>query len=105
MMQSEIERELRALRSDLDEIVSGAQSQETEWRRLGLISSVSGVLVALAGAGFLIANAMVQRTSTNQNFHDQLVMMGITFIMLNIPLMLLGAALRRRSRPKFGPKR
>ena len=57
MMQSEIERELRALRSDLDEIVSGAQSQETEWRRLGLISSVRGVLVALAGAGFLIANA------------------------------------------------
>jgi hypothetical protein len=105
MMQSEIESELRALRTDLDEIVNGTQSQENEWRRLGRISSVCAVLAGLVGAGFLIANAMIERTSTNQNFHDQLVMMGITFFILNIPLMLLGMALRKRSQPKFELKR
>jgi hypothetical protein len=105
MTQSEIESELRALRSDVDEMVNGAQSREKEWRRLGLISSVSGIVISLIGAGFLIANVMIGRTSTNLNFHDQLVMMGITFIILNIPLMLLGMALRKRSQPKFEPKR
>jgi hypothetical protein len=65
MMQSEIENKIRALRSDLEEIVKGAQSRENEWRRLGLISSVSGILLALVGAGFLIANVVIERTSTN----------------------------------------
>ena len=98
-MQSEIENELRALRSDVEEMVEGAQSRENEWRRLGLISSVSGTLLALVGAGFLVANVIIERTSTNLNFHDQLVMIGITLGLSNIPLMILGMALRKRSRP------
>ena len=105
MMQSEVESELLALRRDVDEIVSGAQSREIEWRRLGLISAVSGIVLSVIGACFLIANVMIERTSTNQNFHDQLVMMGITFAISNIPLMLLGMALRKRSRSKIESKR
>jgi hypothetical protein len=96
MTQSAIENELRALRSDVKEIVDRAQSREDEWRRLGLISMVSGILISLTGAGFLIANVVIARTNTNSGFHDQLVMMGITFLILNIPMMILGLALRKR---------
>ena len=97
MMQSQIENELRALRSKVEEMVDEAKFRENDWRRLGLISSVSGILLAVVGAGFLIANVTIERTSANFNFHDELVMMGITLGLLNIPLMILGAALRKRS--------
>jgi hypothetical protein len=43
MTQSGIENELRALRSDVKEIVDRAQSREDEWRRLGLVSMISGI--------------------------------------------------------------
>jgi hypothetical protein len=96
--QFEIESELRALKSIVEGAVSEGQSRDKAWRRLGLTSSVTGILVACVGAGCFIANVAIGRTSANLNFHDQLVMMGITLVMLNIPLMLLGVALRTTSR-------
>jgi hypothetical protein len=36
-----------------------------EWRRLGLISSVIGILVSIVGALFLIANVAIKRMSSN----------------------------------------
>lgn len=103
MTQSEIESELRALRSIVEGTASERQSRDKEWRRLGLISSVTGILVACVGAGCLIANVALARTAANLNFHDQLVMMGITLVILNIPLMLLGVALRTTLRHKPEP--
>lgn len=103
-MQSEIEDELLALRSAVDRMVNDAQCRENEWRRLSLISSVSGVVLSLIGAGFLIANVMIEGTAANSNFRNQLVMMGVMLVVLNVPLMLLGIALRKRSRPVFKPK-
>jgi hypothetical protein len=102
--QSEIEGELRALRSILEGTISEAQSRDKEWRRLGLISSVAGILVGCVGAGFVIASVAIARTNASPNFHDQLVMMGITLVVLNIPLMLLGLALRTTMRQKSEPK-
>lgn len=104
-MQSEVESELLELRRDIEAIANGAQLREAEWRRLGLISTVSGIVISLIGAGFLVANVMIERTNANQSFHDQLVMMGITFVILNLPLMLLGLALRKGYRPQPVPRR
>lgn len=103
-MQSEIESELLALRSAVDRMVNDTQFRENEWRKLGLISSVFGIILSLIGASFLIANVMIERTDTSSNFHNQLVMMGVMLVVLNIPLMLLGIALRKRSQPISEPK-
>lgn len=100
MTQSEIESELQALRSIVERTVGEGLSRDKEWRRLGLISSVTGILVGCIGAGCMIANVAIGRTSANLNFHDQLVMMGTILVMLNIPLMLLGMALRTTSKQK-----
>jgi len=62
MMQSEVESELLALRRDIDEIANAAQLREAEWRRLGLISTVSGIVISLIGAGFLVANVITDMT-------------------------------------------
>jgi hypothetical protein len=93
MTQAEIERELLALRSEFNVLTERTQVRETEWRRLGLIAKVTGVLASITGAGFMIANVVVERTGSNSNFHDQLVMMGIVFIFLSIPLLIMGQAL------------
>ena len=92
MMQAEIEKELQTLRSELNDLTRRVKSRQTEWRRLGLIAKATSVLASLAGAGFLIANVVVERTGSNSNFHDQLVMMGIVFIFMGIPLMIIGQA-------------
>jgi transcriptional regulator len=94
MTQAEIEKELQTLRSNLNVLTERAQSRETEWRRLGLIARVMSVLCSLTGAGLMIANVTVERTASNANFHDQLVMMGIVFLLLGMPLMIIGQALR-----------
>ena len=65
MTQAEIEKELRALRSELHDLTERAKSRQTEWRRLGLIAKVTSVSASLAGAGFLIANVAVERTGAN----------------------------------------
>ncbi|MBM7486073.1 MULTISPECIES: hypothetical protein [Bradyrhizobium] len=96
MMQSEIETELRALRSELDAHAAGTKARDIEWRRLGLIAKASSILSSLTGLGFIITNLL--RTSPNTNFHDQLVMMSIFFILLAVPLMIIGQALHRPAR-------
>ena len=85
MTPTEIEKELHALKSGIDALTERAQSRETEWRRLGLIARVMSVLCSLTGAGLMIANVMVEKTGSNSNFHNQLVMMGIVFLFLGMP--------------------
>jgi hypothetical protein len=97
MTKAEIENELRALRSELDGVIERGHVRETEWRRLGLIAKVVGILASIGGAGFMIANVVVEKTGSNSTLHDQLIMMGIVFIMLSIPLMIMGQALRNAS--------
>jgi hypothetical protein len=96
--QSEIETELRALRSELDAHAARAKARDIEWRRLGLIAKAISILSSLAGLGFIIANLAASRTPSNTNFHDQLVMMSIFFILLAVPLMIIGQALHRSVR-------
>ncbi len=94
MTHAEIETELLSLRSDLAWMVTNAKSRENEWRRLSLIAMATSILASVTGAGFMIANVVIERTGSNSNFHDQLVMMGIIFICLGVPLMIVGQALR-----------
>lgn len=100
MIDPEVQSELFALRTLVEQSAANALGREKEWRRLARISSCCAILSALVGAGFIIANAAIEKTSTNLVFHDQLVMMGITLMVLNIPLMLLGSALRSGSKQK-----
>lgn len=95
MTQAEIETELLALRSELNEQVTRAKSRDIEWRRLGLIAKISSILASLTGLGFTISNLMIPKTPSNSNFHDQLVMMGIFLILLSVPLMIIGQALHK----------
>ncbi|MGY4300450.1 hypothetical protein ACVWXN_008545 [Bradyrhizobium sp. i1.4.4] len=95
MTQAEIETELLALRSELNEQATRAKSREIEWRRLGLVAKGSSVLASLTGLGFIISNLMISKTPSNGNFHDQLVMMSIFMILLAVPLMLIGQALHK----------
>jgi hypothetical protein len=95
MTQAEIETELLALRSELNEQATRAKSREVEWRRLGLIAKGSSILASLTGLGFIISNLMIAKTPSNANFHDQLVMMSIFMILLAVPLMLIGQALHK----------
>jgi hypothetical protein len=95
MTHAEIETELLALRSELNEQATRAKSREIEWRRLGLIAKGSGILASLTGLGFIISNLMISKTPSNGNFHDQLVMMSIFMILLAVPLMLIGQALHK----------
>ena len=92
MTQAEIEAELQALSSQLKQVVEQQRSRETEWRRLGLIAKISGIISSLTGACFIVGNLLFTTGSTN--FHDQMTMMGTLFIVLSTPLMLLGQALR-----------
>jgi hypothetical protein len=76
MTQAEMETELLALRSELNEQVTRAKSREIEWCRLGLIAKGSSILASLTGLGFMITNLVIPKTPTNSNLHDQLVMMA-----------------------------
>jgi hypothetical protein len=96
MTQAEIEAELQAVSSQLKQMVDQDQSRETEWRRLGLLAKISGVISSLTGAGFTVGNRLFP--AENANFHDQMTMMGIMFIVVSTPLILLGQALRRGPR-------
>ncbi|MGY4354616.1 hypothetical protein ACVW0J_001109 [Bradyrhizobium sp. i1.7.7] len=51
MTQAEIETELLALRSELNEQATRAKSREIEWRRLGLVAKGSSVLASLNRPG------------------------------------------------------
>ncbi|MBR0995558.1 hypothetical protein JQ580_33110 [Bradyrhizobium japonicum] len=95
MTQTEMEAELLALRSELNTQAVRTEARDIEWRRLGLIAKASSILSSLAGLGFIITNLMVSRTPASANFQDQLVMMSILFIMLAVPLMIIGQALHR----------
>ena len=95
MTYAEMEAELLALRAELDAQAARATARDTEWRRLGLIAKASSILSSLAGLGFIITNLMVSRTPPDTNFHDQLVIMSIFFILLAVPLMIIGQALHR----------
>ncbi|TFW52007.1 hypothetical protein CT676_42945 [Bradyrhizobium sp. MOS001] len=98
MMDTEVQAELLALRTLVEQSATNALRREREWRRVGRISSASGMLSSLVGLGFIITNIAIEKTNTNLIFHDQLIMMGITLMVLNIPLMLLGSAMRSGSK-------
>lgn len=104
MTQSEIEAELRALGSMLKQKVEQDQCRETEWRRLGLLAKISGVICSLTGAGFIVANLLLDTRNASANFHDQMTMMGIVFVVVSTPLILLGQALHRGGRASFAIK-
>lgn len=97
MTQAEIETELRALRAELEAQASRDQSREVEWRRLGHIAKASSILASLAGLGFIITKAMTT-TPSNALFQDQLAMMSVFFILLAVPLMIIGQALHKSPR-------
>ena len=99
MTQAEIEAELQAVGSQLKQMVEQQQSRETEWRRLGLIARISGVVSSLVGACFIVGNLLLASGSTN--FHAQMITMGILFMVVSTPLMLLGQALHRGGRSSF----
>ncbi|MCK1288958.1 hypothetical protein IVB41_34195 [Bradyrhizobium sp. 44] len=65
MTPAEMETELRALRSELDAQVDGTKARHIEWRRLGLIAKLSGLLSSFAGLGFIITNLVVPRAPAN----------------------------------------
>src|SRR3954447_10107350 len=98
MTHAEIETELLALRSELNEQVARAKSREIEWRRLGLIAKGSSILASLTGLGFIITKAMTTTTPSNAVFQDQLAMMSVFFILLGVPLMIIGQALHKSPR-------
>lgn len=98
MTQAEIETELRALRAVLEAQASRDQSREVEWRRLGRIAKGSSILASLAGLGFIITKAMTATTPSNAIFQDQLAMMSVFFILLAVPLMIIGQALHKSRR-------
>lgn len=98
MTQAEIETELRALRAELEAQASRDQSREVEWRRLGRIAKASSILASLAGLGFIITKAMTTTTPSNALFQDQLAMMSVFFILLAVPLMIIGQALHKSPR-------
>lgn len=100
MMDPEVQAELLALRILVEQSAMDALRREREWRRVGRTSSASGMLSSLVGLGFIITNMVIEKTSTNLVFHDQLIMMGITLMVLNVPLMLLSSALRTGSTHK-----
>jgi hypothetical protein len=105
MTPAEMETELRALRSELDAQVDGTKARHIEWRRLGLIAKLSGLLSSFAGLGFIITNLVVPRAPANSIFHDELVMMSIFFILLAVPLMIMGQALHRSPQLSIGRSR
>lgn len=96
MIDPEVRSELLALRSIVEQSAAHALQREKEWRRLGLISTCCGLLSALVGLAFILGSGFVERASNDPVFRDQLVMMGITLMVINIPLMLLGSALRTK---------
>jgi hypothetical protein len=98
MIDSQVQAELAALRTLIEQSAVTALVRENEWRRIARISSGMGILSSLVGLGFILANVEIARRSTNLVFHDQLVMMGMTFTVLSIPLILLGSALRSGSK-------
>lgn len=93
MTQADNQTELLTLRSELNELIARAKSRDTEWRRLGRIAQVTCILVSVVGAGLMIANVTIERSGSNSNLHDHLVMMGIAFILAGLPLMFIGQAL------------
>lgn len=100
MSDSNLQSELHALTSAIEQVAANDLRRETEWRRLARISSFCGILSALAGAGFTIADRAVEKTSTNVVFHDQLIMMGIILMLMSIPLVLLDKVLRAGSKQR-----
>jgi hypothetical protein len=91
--ETEIEAALRNLRSDLNDVVERGRAREKEWRLFGLISKIFSIVFSSIGAGLVIASVSMERTSANMNFQDHLMMLGLTCVVLNTPLLLLGAAL------------
>ena len=91
MTQAEIEAELQTLSSQVQKMVEQGQSRENEWRRLGLMAKVLSILSSVGGAGLMVSNVWLQIRATNPNLSDQLLMMGIVFIVLSMPLMFAGA--------------
>lgn len=100
MSDSNMQSELHALRSAIEQVAANDLRRETEWRRLARISSFCGILSALVGVGFMIAEGHIEKTSTNVVLLDQLVMIGAFLMLMSIPLVLLDKALRVGSRQR-----
>ncbi|UPK34104.1 hypothetical protein IVB18_39095 [Bradyrhizobium sp. 186] len=98
MTQAEIEGKLHTLSLELKQILDRDQSREIEWRRLGLTAKVLSVLYSVAGAGFICTAVFLVAESASPTFRNQLIMMGIVFMFLSTPLMLLGQAFHTRKR-------
>ena len=94
MTEAEIETELHRLSSEVKHVIDQERSRDTEWRRLGLIAKIASVTVSVVGFGFILAPLVFN--NPNSNFHDQATMMGIMFMVVSTPLLLLGQALHRR---------
>ncbi|TYO66040.1 hypothetical protein FXV83_13290 [Bradyrhizobium hipponense] len=96
MTQAEIEGELHTLRLELKTIIDRDQSRETEWRRLSLIARVLSVLYSVTAGGLICTSVFLVADSASSVFRNQLIMLGIVFMFLSTPLMLLGQAIYTR---------
>lgn len=93
MAQAQIESGLHTLRLELKTIIDRDQSRETEWRRLSLIARILSVLYSVTAAGLICASVFLAAESASSVFRNQLIMLGIVFMFLSTPLMLLGQAI------------
>ena len=98
MTQAEIESKLHTLSLELKQIIDRDQSRETEWRRLSLFARVLSVLYSVIAGGLICTAVFLAAESASPTFRNQLIMMGIVFMFLSTPLMLLGLALYTRKR-------
>lgn len=88
MTQQEIETELRSLREQLLQQQRLEETRGKNWRSIRSAAAICG-LVFLSGAiGFFVYSL------TNPRDHHEMFLIALMFVMLSLPVSLLGAALR-----------
>jgi len=88
MTQQEIENELKSLREQVSRCQQLEEARRRNWRPIRKGAAICGVVFVLGGIGLLVFSAIYP------DVRHETLQSAIMFVLLSIPMSLLGAALR-----------